>query len=77
VSQHDNDIFTCHITFFVISQKIANIEETGVLDDATKKLLRQPRCGNPDFEIINNGAKRHRRYALGPSKWQKLHLTWK
>lgn len=73
VSRHDNGIFT----YLILLQRIASIEETGLLDDATLKLLRQPRCGNPDYEIVSSGARRHRRYALGPSKWQKLHLTWK
>lgn len=67
------------IQIFSLLQKLGNIEETGVLDDATKDLLRKPRCGNPDFEITQNPTRRHRqkRYALGPSKWEKRELTWK
>lgn len=60
-------------------QKLGNIKETGVLDDATKELLQKPRCGNPDFEITQGLTRRRRqkRFVLGPSKWGKLDLTWK
>jgi hypothetical protein len=64
------------VNFF---QQLGNIEETGVLDDATKALLRKPRCGNPDFDIQTNRSRwgRQKRYALGPTKWEKLEITWK
>ncbi|CRL06206.1 CLUMA_CG019084, isoform A [Clunio marinus] len=61
-------------------QRLGNIPETGFLDDATKALLRKPRCGNPDFETIPTNSSRHRRqkrYVLGPTKWDKLDVTWK
>lgn len=59
-------------------QRIGHIRETGVLDDATKALLRKPRCGNKDFEITpNTRRRRQKRYTVGPTKWDKLNLTWK
>lgn len=72
-------IYFYNVTLFSF-QRLGNIAETGVLDDATKSLLRKPRCGNPDFEITENEVTRRRRqkrYALGPTKWEKLELTWK
>lgn len=65
----DNEIF----------QRIGQLEETGVLDNATKELLKRPRCGNPDFEITQDLTRRRRqkRYAVGPTKWNKLVLSWK
>jgi hypothetical protein len=32
-----------------------NLEETGILDDATKKLMQTPRCGFPDIIFDNEG----------------------
>lgn len=59
-------------------QRFGNIQETGVLDDATKALLKKPRCGNADPDLNESPRKRRqKRFALGPSKWEKLNLTWK
>jgi hypothetical protein len=62
--------------FFAATRKIP---ETGVLDYATKELLRKPRCGNPDFDSTQDLARRRRkkRFVLGPTKWEKKDLTWK
>ncbi len=44
-------------------QTFFHLPLTGVLDDATKEMMRQPRCGNPEFTIHEpNGRKK--RYAL-------------
>lgn len=50
-----------------------NLEETGVLDLETKKLMETPRCGIKD-ELRNH---RNRRFTLHRRKWNKTHLTWR
>jgi hypothetical protein len=68
-------------------QEFGAIEQTGVIDEATKELLKKPRCGRPDIEtpetlgieISVRGRRRSKRYALMPVKWEfkdKDYLTW-
>lgn len=62
-------------------QKFGAIEQTGVIDAATKELLKKPRCGRPDIETnetlsLDVRVKRHKRYALMGAKWDKTKLTW-
>lgn len=51
-----------------------HIPVTGKIDEYTLALIKRPRCGVPD---IPSGHKRHKRYALLSTKWEKNHLTWK
>nr|XP_023026184.1 matrix metalloproteinase-2-like [Leptinotarsa decemlineata] len=53
-------------------QRFGAIEETGVFDNATLKLMSSPRCGVPD--IIRSS--RQKRFVLGPSGWEKRNLTY-
>jgi matrix metalloproteinase-16 (membrane-inserted) len=58
-------------------QKYGHISQTGVIDEATRELLKKPRCGNPDFEI-KSGQRRQKRFVLGHTKWEKVgnKVTW-
>ncbi|CAJ0575709.1 unnamed protein product, partial [Mesorhabditis spiculigera] len=49
-------------------QKTADIPQTGILDDETRTVMAQPRCGVPDIAM----------YTLGraPLKWKKNALTY-
>lgn len=55
-----------------VMQRYGGIEETGVFDKETEKLMLRPRCGVPD--IIN--VKRQKRFVLGPEGWQKRNITY-
>lgn len=60
-------------------QRFGNIPHTGELDDATRRLMERPRCGNLDIIPDSTGFvtnNRVRRYALQGVKWQKTDLTW-
>jgi len=57
-------------------QRFAEIPETGVMDEQTKKLINTPRCGLPDFGPSDN-AKRKRRFTLQGSTWKKFNLSWR
>jgi len=59
------------------------------MDDATRELMRRPRCAvpdnpdSPDFHAGNRmpysfyGNKRHKRYLIQGPKWQHTDLTWR
>ncbi|RZC33595.1 matrix metalloproteinase-25, partial [Asbolus verrucosus] len=53
-------------------QRFGAIEETGILDNATLKLMSSPRCGVPD--IIRG--KRIKRFNLGSKGWNKRKITY-
>ncbi|KAA0201307.1 hypothetical protein HAZT_HAZT002593 [Hyalella azteca] len=57
-------------------QMFGHIPVTGVVDAATKDLMRRPRCSLPDIppDEENN---RVRRYIKQGSSWDKTHLTWR
>lgn len=55
-------------------QKNGNIPITGKVDKATVTLMKTPRCGVSDKNLLN--VKRHKRYTLMSSKWSKTDLTW-
>ncbi|KAI9536687.1 hypothetical protein NQZ68_031762 [Dissostichus eleginoides] len=62
-----------------VMQRFGRIQETGVLDSETLKLMSTPRCSLPD--IIGNEdrlrrRRRRKRYALSGLKWDKTDLTW-
>ena len=55
-------------------QKNGNIPITGLIDEKTVDLMKKPRCGVGDGAL---NVRRHKRYALMTSKWQKTDLTWR
>ncbi|KAK5905884.1 hypothetical protein CgunFtcFv8_001800 [Champsocephalus gunnari] len=60
-----------------VMQRFGGVQETGVLDNETLKLMSTPRCSIPD--IIGNEdrlRRRRKRYALSGLKWHKTDLTW-
>ncbi|KAB0794492.1 hypothetical protein PPYR_11331 [Photinus pyralis] len=50
-------------------QKMANVPETGVIDEATIEFTKKPRCGVADYE---NGKQRYHAYKA----WSKRDLTY-
>ncbi|XP_018533857.1 matrix metalloproteinase-25 [Lates calcarifer] len=64
-----------------IMQRFGGVQETGVLDPATLKLMSTPRCSLPDIVGSEDMLKRKRRrrrkrYALSGLTWHKTDLTW-
>ncbi|XP_044193776.1 matrix metalloproteinase-25 [Thunnus albacares] len=61
-----------------VMQRFGGIQETGVLDSETLKLMVMPRCSLPDIVGSEDMLKRRRkkRYALTGLKWHKTDLTW-
>jgi len=59
-------------------QEFAGIPVTGNVDAKTQELMKQPRCGMPDYNKQMK-TKRKRRYTLQGSKWalDKMTLTWR
>ncbi|XP_070505808.1 stromelysin-1-like [Chironomus tepperi] len=55
-------------------QRNGNIPITGKYDESTSALIKTPRCGVSD-ETANK--KRHKRYSLMSSKWQKTNITYR
>ena len=57
-------------------QDFAGINQTGVVDEHTMKMIEMPRCGVKD--TVGQGAhqRRRKRFALQGSKWSKTRLTW-
>lgn len=69
-------------------QKFAKLNQTGILDESTIRMMQMPRCGHPDlyddgrflFNNRSNGSSkrfRSRRYALQGSKWPKAKLRFR
>lgn len=62
-------------------QRYADLPATGQLDSETMKMMAKPRCGvrdvRPEVEHDDHDGRRHRRYALGPSKWENKELTYR
>lgn len=57
-------------------QKFAGLNQTGVIDEETKRMMKTPRCGHPD-KLENDQNNRKRRYALQGSKWPKSNIRFK
>ncbi|XP_050353674.1 matrix metalloproteinase-14 isoform X2 [Nymphalis io] len=56
-------------------QSFAGLNNTGELDEETKKLMSLPRCGVKDK--VGFGESRAKRYALQGSRWRVKNLTYK
>ena len=64
-------------------QGFAGLNQTGVLDDETVKMMNMPRCGVKDS--VGSGSddhgqgrrRRRKRYALQGSRWRVKELTYK
>ncbi|KAM8837217.1 matrix metalloproteinase-17 isoform 2-T2 [Spinachia spinachia] len=62
-----------------LMQRFGGVQESGVLDAETLKLMSTPRCSVPDIvgnEDMLKKRRRRRRYALSGLKWHKTELTW-
>ncbi|KAL6095105.1 mmp25 [Pungitius sinensis] len=62
-----------------LMQRFGGVQESGVLDAETLKLMSTPRCSLPDIvgnEEMLKRRRRRRRYALSGLKWHKTELTW-
>ncbi|KAM8730471.1 matrix metalloproteinase-17 [Acanthopagrus schlegelii] len=61
-----------------VMQRFGGVQETGVLDQETLKLMSTPRCSLPDIVGSEDMLRRRRRkrYALSGLKWHKTDLTW-
>jgi len=57
-------------------QQFTGLKVTGVYDDATKRQMRKPRCGNTDKNVLT-GRRRRRRYVLAGSRWGTTDITYK
>lgn len=65
-------------------QRFGNIPETGIIDDETRRLMKRPRCGQPDitnsadFSATNSfNERRKKRYVIQGSKWPNARVTWR
>lgn len=65
-------------------QKFGNIPQTGLMDEATRSLMRKPRCGMPDnpetgdFGPENYRRRRRtRRFVIQGNKWDHTNITWR
>uniref|UniRef100_A0A671YEG7 Matrix metallopeptidase 25b n=1 Tax=Sparus aurata TaxID=8175 RepID=A0A671YEG7_SPAAU len=63
-----------------VMQRFGGVQETGVLDHETLKLMSTPRCSLPDIvgseDMRRRRRRRRKRYALSGLKWHKTDLTW-
>ncbi|GAB6025613.1 hypothetical protein CHUAL_011340 [Chamberlinius hualienensis] len=64
-------------------QRVGGLKETGILDDQTFELIKKPRCGFNDKQLIRklekSNSKRQKRYTFNDKryKWNKQNLTWR
>lgn len=54
-------------------QKYGALQQTGILDENTIKLMSAPRCGVKD---VNYSQFRNKRYIIGSKSWQKRKITY-
>ncbi|XP_077164493.1 matrix metalloproteinase-17 isoform X2 [Paroedura picta] len=55
-------------------QQFGGLEATGILDEATLKLMRTPRCSLPD---LSESEARRKRHVQVVTKWSKRNLSWR
>lgn len=68
----------CKSLKYINLQEFGGIPVTGVIDHATKELMRRKRCGRPDREPGNDeNGKRKKRFAVQGEKWKYTNLTWR
>lgn len=58
-------------------QKMAGLQQTGTIDDATIATMNMPRCGVKDKFGSGGPQSRTKRYLLQGSKWRNKDLTYK
>lgn len=58
-----------------IVQGLVNLPITGILDEATSKILQQPRCGNTDPEDTTSNHSRRKRFTK-ESAFNTTNLFW-
>lgn len=67
-------------------QRFGHIPVTGMIDDATHKLMLRPRCGQPDNADTNdflptnrlrNHSRRSKRFVIQGPKWSSTSVTWR
>ncbi|XP_070618144.1 matrix metalloproteinase-17 [Erythrolamprus reginae] len=58
----------------MVMQQFGGLEATGILDEATFKLMKTPRCSLPD---LAESKARKKRYTQGATKWNKRNLSWR
>jgi len=61
-------------------QLFGGLQQTGILNEDTLKLMSSPRCGNKDAkkgETSENAQKRVKRFIIGGKGWKKRTLTYK
>ncbi|XP_072096897.1 matrix metalloproteinase-17 isoform X1 [Mobula birostris] len=56
-------------------QRFAGLEISGVIDEATRSLMKTPRCSLPDVSGVDGGS-RKRDLQIG-AKWNKRNLSWR
>ncbi|XP_003961452.2 matrix metalloproteinase-25 [Takifugu rubripes] len=64
-----------------VMQRFGGLQETGVLDSETIRLMSARRCSLPDIigsedRLRRKRRRRRKRYALSGLKWHKTDLTW-
>jgi matrix metalloproteinase-14 (membrane-inserted) len=71
----DSTGMQCSVSFSTLLkdfQKRFHLNTTGILDEATKQLMSQPRCGNKDSSVSLS----KRSVASLRRKWSSSTLTW-
>lgn len=61
----------------LLVQKFGAIEQTGVLDEATLRLMDSRRCGVHDILPESNERQRKKRYVIGSKGWAKRNITYR
>lgn len=59
-------------------QRKAGLQQTGTVDEDTRRMMEMPRCGVPDTSSVDhrNGIRR-KRFALQGTKWYKRSLSYR